>query len=989
MRSKLKFAKLKILSCIVLLCIGFPVQISAQQKTIQGIVTDSYEDPLPGVTVVVKGTTQGTVTNIDGSFSITNIPEEVILVFSFVGMKTQEIVIENQTHIIVRMEEESIGLDEVVAIGYGSQKRSNITGSIASVSKERLEMVPNTNIAQAIQGSMAGIIVSQSQAGAVSNESLMIRGRNSILASNDPLIVVDGVTYYGNIQDINVNDVESIDILKDASAAAIYGSRGSNGVILISTKEGTEGKPVFSYEGKLGFQHFINIPDYMSDGERFYKFKETRDPGKFTASEQAVYDAGKWVDWPALALRNGYSHQHNISISGGTKNMKYFVGASYLDIQGVTINDDYQRITSRINLDTKICDWLSFGTKTQLSFNDMSGVAPDLSQVYQYNPLTTAYDNNGDLLIYPWPEYPDRPNRLSPILYDDTDKSNQITTNNYAIIDFPFIQGLSFKLNTGYHRNTNDQKTYMKRDTSVGLESGGKAEISRSLSSNLVIENILSYNRTFAKHNFNVTGLYSYEENNFTDNKLTASRFPHDYVTYYSVAQAENILPSFHYNKDILISQMLRLNYDYGESKYLLTLTGRRDGYSGFGENNKWGIFPSVAVGWNLTREDFFPTQTIFDLLKLRFSYGKNGNQAVGAFESITRLREQNMVSGSNTQPGYVPDKLGDRELGWETTKSFNYGLDFRILNGRINGDFNYFHLNTYDLLLNRTISLVHGISSITQNIGKTKNKGLEISLESRNISSPNFSWITNANMTFLKNEIVSLYGHLDSEGNEIDDIANLWFIGQPILVNYDYKVIGVWQLNESEEAAKWDSQPGFVKLEDVNGDGSMTAEDDRQILGQQDPKMIWGLNNSFSFKNLTLSIFMHGVHGVTKYNAMKQDTGVGSETRGTTIVKNWWTPDNPTNEYYMNALRAHNMGGAGASYYENASFIRIKDVSLSYDFPRGILNTIGIEKLRIFTTVRNLATFTHWKDGDPELDQGRGDFPLHREFNFGINVGF
>ncbi|MDD4592546.1 MAG: TonB-dependent receptor [Parabacteroides sp.] len=981
--------RLLVLSCVLLFSAGFSNQVNAQQKTIEGMVTDTQKIPLPGVTVIVKGTTQGTITNTDGSFSLTNIPKNTTLIFSFIGMKTEEIIIGNQTSILVRMEEESISLEEVVAIGYGSQKRSNITGSIASVSKERLEIVPNLNVAQAIQGSMAGVIVNQAQAGAVSNESIMIRGRNSILASNDPLVVVDGVTYYGNIQDINVNDIESIDILKDASAAAIYGSRGSNGVILISTKEGVEGKPVFDYEGKFGFQNFINIPDYMSDGERFYIFKETRDPGKITASEQAVYNTGNWVDWPSLALRKGYSHQHNLSVSGGTSNTKYYIGGSFLDIQGVTINDDYERITNRINIDTKVTDWLSLGTRTQLSFNDMSGVSPNLGQVYQYNPLTTAYDDNGELMIYPWPEYPDRPNRLSPVLYDDTDKSSQVITNNYAIVTIPFIKGLSYRLNSGYHRDVIDKKTYMKRNTSVGLEAGGRSEIERTISSNLVIENILSYNRIFDQHNLFFTGLYSYEENNLSTNALTASRFTHDYITNYSIAQAENIIPSFLYNNDVLISQMLRLNYDYAESRYLLTLTGRRDGYSGFGENNKWGFFPSVAVGWNITQENFFPANSIFEQFKLRFSYGTNGNQAVGAFESITRLREQNMVSGNNTQPGYVPDKLGDRELGWETTKSLNFGLDFRMLNGKINGDINYFHSNTYDLLLNRTISLVHGISSITQNIGKTKNKGLEVSIESRNISSPDLNWITNVNFTFLRNEIVSLYGYLDSAGNEVDDVANSWFIGQPILVNYDYKVIGVWQLSEVEEAAKWGSQPGFVKLEDVNGDGFMTADEDRQIQGQRDPKMIWGLNNSLSFKNLTLSVFMHGVHGVTKFNAMKQDTGVGSETRGTTIVKNWWTPDNPTNEYYMNALHAHTMGGAGANYYEDASFIRLKDVSLSYNIPQSILNTAGLQKLRIFTTVRNLATFSSWKDGDPELDQGRGDFPLNREFVFGINLGF
>lgn len=961
-----------------------------QTVVLSGKVTDKRGIPLTGVTAVVKGTTLGTTTDANGNFSISVPPNSRILVFSFIGMVTQEVIIGNQTVFNITMEETLLEVEEVVVVGYGTQKKSDITGSIASISRDKLEILPNLNIAQTIQGAIPGVIVQQAQSGAGAGAVIMIRGRNSILASNDPLIVVDGISYYGSISDININDVQSIEVLKDASAAAIYGSRGANGVILITTKAGAVGKAKIEYEGKVGFQEFINVPDYMNDGPRFYQFKETREgPGKFTASELAVYQSGKWTNWPELALRNGFSHQHNISVSGGTENTQYFIGGSYLDVQGLAINDDYRRLTNRLNIDTRINSWLMVGTRTQISNDDRSGVAPSFSAIYQYNPLTTAYDDNGNLTIYSWPEYLDRPNPMSPVLYDDTDKSYQIISNNYAMADLPFIPGMSYRLNAGLRRNTIDMSTYRKRNTSVGLASGGSASIDRILGYNMAIENILSYKNVFGKHSVFLTGVYSYEENSMSSNALTASRFPNDFITYYAVAQAENILPNFSYEHDALISQMLRINYDFDESRYLLTLTGRRDGFSGFGSEKKWGIFPSAALGWNLVREGFFPLKDLFDQFKLRVSMGTNGNQAVGAYESITRMREENMVSGSTTLAGYVPSVLGDRELGWETSKSLNFGLDFRIQDGRVSGDINYFITNTYDLLLNRTISLVHGISSITQNIGETRNRGLEFSLESRNIVKPDFSWTSSANLSLFTNEIVALYGLLDAEGKEIDDVGNKWFIGKPIRVNYDYKFIGVWQLNEETEAAKWGSKPGYAKLHDVNEDGFITAEEDRQILGQQDPKLIWGLNNSISYKNFRLAVFVHGVHGVTKFNAMLQDASVGAETRGTTIAKNWWTPDNPTNEYYKNEVGAQLMGGGSANFYQNASFLRIKDVSLSYDFPASLLEKTGIGKLRLFATGKNLGTITSWKDGDPELDQGRGAIPLQREIVFGLNLGF
>jgi len=963
-----------------------PVNVQqVQKKEISGTVKDNKGLTLPGVSVVVKGTTIGIITDGDGKFRLTVPADAKILSFSFVGMKSQDVFITGITTINVAMEEETIGVDEVVVVGYGTQKKSDITGTVASLPKDRLEMTPNLNIAQAIQGSIPGVMIQTTSAGASPSETIMIRGRNSILASNTPLIVVDGIPYGGSLNDLNPSDVQSIEILKDASAAAIYGSRGSNGVILVTTKEGTVGKTTISYDGKYSVQNFSNLPDIMN-GQEFYDFKTTRDHSAMTQSELDVYNSGKWVNWLDLGLRQGNSQEHNLSVSGSTKSTKYYISGNWIDVRGIMVNDDFTRLTTRVNVETKINDWLTIGTRTQLSSVDKSGAAPDMVDLYYTNPLATAYDESGNLTVTPIPDDPLRINPLETQLYKDKDESYQVLSNNYAIVDFPFIKGLNYRINTGTSYSFSDKGTYKGRDTKTGLNARGAANTSRDISKTTTIENILSYKRDFGVHSIFATGLISYEGYKGSSNSMSASGFPHDFLSWYSSAQAELVIPGYTYSETALSSQMIRLNYAYA-SRYLLTLTGRRDGYSGFGANNKWGYFPSLALGWNIHNEKFFEGNDFFNELKLRLSYGLNGNQAVGAYETISRLSEENMVAGSTTLPGYKPSKLGSDNLGWETSRTFNFGIDFGILKRRVSGAINLYSTNTTDLLLNRSISEVHGITTITQNIGETKNEGLEFSIVSRNIVKNNFSWTTSGNISFDRNKIVSLYGNLNSEGIEIDDINNQWFIGQPIRVNYDFVFDGVWQLDEAAEAAKWGSVPGYIKIKDINNDGKLTSED-KQIIGQQDPSMIWGLTNTFKYRNFTLDIFMHGVQGVTSQNKLMSDLGVSAGVRKNTIKKNWWTPENPSNEFFMNDINAQRMAGIEAGIYESADFIRIKDISLSYDVPPSILKKLAINKLKLYFTGRNILTFTNWRGVDPELS-GTENIPLQKEYVFGLAFGF
>jgi len=962
----------------------------AQIRDITGTVTGSDGSPLPGVTVLIKGTTQGTVTDAEGNYSLSAVPENSLLSFSFIGMKSQDISVDGRSVINVVMEQETIGMEEVVVVGYGTQKKSDITGTVASLDQERLEKVPNLTIAQAIQGSIPGVMMNTNTAGATPNEVIMIRGRNSIEANNDPLIVVDGVPYGGDLADLNPSDVKSIEVLKDASAAAIYGSRGANGVILVTTNIGKTGKATISYDGYYGIQKFAKIPDIMT-GPEFYDFKNTREPGSMTVSEQAVYDAGEWVDWYDLALRNGYSTQHNISVSGGFDNTNYYISGGITDVQGLAKGDDFLRVSLRVNLDTKIANWLTIGTRTQLSYDDQSGLnviwdgGTGYDGVFWMNPLTTVYNEDGNLTINPWPEQTQIGNPLQRLLADNTDKAYQVVTNNYAIIDFPFLQGLQYRLNTGVRLRFTDTGTYWGRNTLRGLSDRGQSSTNRGLTESYTVENILSFTRDFGKHNVFFTGVYSFEDYKNSSNRLDASGFPNDFLAWYSAGQAEVLSPDYGYSASTLISQMLRLNYAY-DSRYLLTLTVRRDGYSGFGADTKWGVFPSAAIGWNIANEEFFNAGDLINILKLRASYGMNGNQAIGPYNTIARLSEENFVDGSTTMPGYVPSTLGLDNLGWESSKTFNVGFDYGLLNGRISGDLNYYITNTYDLLLDRTISWVHGVTEITQNIGETRNNGFEFSVVSRNIVKDNFTWTTSANFSANKNKIVSLYGELDEEGNEIDDVGNKWFIGEPIRVNYDFVWDGIWQLGEETEAAVYNKYPGGSKVVDFNDDDLIDPNDDRRIQGQRDPKFIWGMNNTLTFENFSFSFFMHGVHGITASNALESDNVFTGVYRNTT-KKNWWSPDNPTNEWIINDAKGGSNGGINAPKFYKKDFVRIKDITLSYDFA-DLLSSVGFSKLQVYATGRNLMTFTNWPGLDPELD-AQIAAPLQKEYVFGVNLSF
>lgn len=963
--------------------VGTNIVAKPFQQAVTGKVLDELGVPLLGATVAIKGGNKGAVTDIDGNYFITLNDVNAVLQFSYIGYITQEIEIGNKTIVNVKLLPDNDKLDEVLVVGYGTQKKSDVTGSVSSVSKERLDLVPNRNIAQVLQGAIPGVAVRQTAAGSVGEQTIIVRGRNSILASNEPLIVLDGVPYYGDLNDISVNDIASLEVLKDASASAIYGSRGSNGVILVTTKVGKKGKAKINYQGKYGVQEPINLPVFLT-GKEFYEFKSTRNADLLTDTEIQNFEAGLETDWIDLSLRTGYTQTHNVSVTGGSDNTKFYIGGDFLDVKGLSVTDQYKRISGRVNIDTKVTDWLDFGTRSQFTYDDRGGYNIDYEAVFEINPLlANPFDENGELNLFPWPEFPDE-NPLEAQNYIDEDYSNQIVSNNYLNIAFPFVEGLNYRLNTGIRRRWSERKTYAGSNTVVGIANSGYAYISSTEFQNNVIENILTYNKEFGKHNIFFTGVFSYEENEQYFEELTAVNFPNDEFSYFGISQASSLEAQNDYQRTALISQMLRLNYSFN-NKYLLTLTGRRDGFSGFGPDNKWGVFPSVALGWNISKESFLEDSDIINQLKLRLSLGVNGNQAVDPYSSITRLRDRNTLAGDLSLVGYVPSVIGNPDLGWESSTTFNLGFDFGLFKNRVFGDLNVYGTKTSDLLLNRTISSVHGINQVTQNIGETETRGLELSLSVVPYATEDFNWKISGNFAANKSKIVSLYGDLQGTGEEVNDLANAWFVGQPINVNFGQKMIGVWQLGEEEEAAIYDRVPGDAKIEDIDDNGILDDKD-RQIIGQQDPKFTWGLSNSFRYKDLGLEIFFIGSHGATRFNNLLRDN-TAAEIRRNVLKKDWWTPENPTNEYFRNNDEAKT-----ASIYEDASFIRLKDITLSYNFPEKVLSKIKLEKLQLFASGRNLFTITDWTAGDPELNlpsSQAGILPLQRELTLGLTLGF
>jgi len=994
----------KMLLGILLFCFVMAISPAyAQNTTVKGVVRDAM-GPTAGATVVQKGTNNGTITDLDGNFTI-NVPSNAVLVISFVGLDTQEIPVAGKKFIEVTLSGNE-ELEEVVVVGYGTQKKSDITGSVASVDKARLSKLPVTNVLQAVQGATAGVTISQGSSIPGDAPSALVRGRNSINAGTGPYIVVDGVPISksgGSLNDINPGDIESMEILKDASATAIYGTNGANGVILITTKHGKEGKPSISYNGYVGIEDFANKMDFCNGAQITQRYKDyvAQNAGETmyndyvkNQGEAAAQAAGQETDWIYdMVSRTGIIQDHNVTINGGAEKVKYFISGDYLTQKGVLKGFNYKRYSLRLNIDADVTDYLKIGTNTYIVSHNRDGGRVNFLMAEAMSPYGQVYNEDGSYCIYPMASENLFFNPMRDVNQDHERRQWNINLNGYADLDFGHIwaplKGLHYKFNFGYSYVPKRESYYNGAEQN---NLNGYGEIFNAETQNYTAENILSWARDFGKHHIDLTALYASSRRKYHDNTAAASKFINDELLWHNLGGGGTQVAKSKTELYTTVSQMGRINYSY-DSRYLFTATVRRDGSSVFGDNIKYGTFPSVALGWNIANEAFMEgTNDWLNNLKLRLSYGKAGNEAINVYETLSKMTNAALaLDGASYTALYPNSRMGNSGLSWESTQSFNVGVDFGFLNNRINGNIDFYTSKTTDLLLQRNLPKISGYSNVYMNMGETANKGLEITINSKNISTKDFTWSTSLVWSWNKNEIKDLYG----DGK--DDLGNRWFIGHPISVIYDYEMEGIWQKDEIERGDHLNHDPqaqaGDVKIRDIDGDGKITPEGDKTIQGQTSPKWIGGLTNTFSYKNITLSIFIQTVQGLKRNNSLLAMASDEMGRRNSTLEVGYWSESNPTNEF-RSLSKTSNRWGYG--FPRDASFTRVKDITLSYQFPAKITKALNINALTIYASGRNLFTFTDWIGWDPESDitqRGWGgyenNYPMTKSMVFGLNVTF
>ena len=980
------------------------VQNVQQAGVVKGQVTDKNGDGVIGATVKVKDAQAGTVTDYNGNFSL-NVQKAGTLVVSYIGYLTKEIAFTPGQTLNITIEEDATALDEVVVVGYGVQKKSDVTGSVTSINKDRLSKLPVTNVLQAVQGAAAGVTISQGSSIPGDAPSALVRGRNSINAGTGPYIVVDGIPISksgGSLNDINPGDIESMEILKDASATAIYGTNGANGVILITTKHGKEGKPSVSYNGYVGFETFAHKMDFC-DGQQItqrYKDYVAQNPGETmyndfvkNQNEADAQAAGRETDWLYdMVSQTGIIHDHNVTVNGGAEKIKYFISGDYMSQKGVLKGFNYKRYSMRMNIDADVTDYLRIGTNSYIVSHNRDGGRVNFMMAEAMSPYGKVYEDDGSYCIYPMYTESLFFNPMRDINQDHERRQWNINLNAYAELNFGNIwkplTGLTYKFNFGYSFVPKRENYYNGAEQN---DPNGYGYIFNAETQSRTVENILTYAKDIQKHHFDITLLYASSRKKYHDNTATGAKFINDELLWHNLGGGGTQTAKSYTDLYKTVSQMGRLNYSY-DSRYLFTFTVRRDGSSVFGADNKYGTFPSVALGWNIANEKFMEKADWLNNLKLRLSYGKAGNEAIGVYETLAKMSNAALtMDGQSATALYPSSRMGNSGLGWETTKTFNIGIDFGFLNNRINGNIDFYTSTTTDLLLQRNLPKVSGYSNVYMNMGKTANKGLEITINSKNIVTKDFTWGTNLVWSWNKNEIKDLYG------DEKSDIGNRWFIGEPISVIYDYEMVGIWQKDEIDRGdhLKWDpqAQPGDVKLRDVNGDGKIDPNDDKTIQGQTTPKWIGGLTNTFTYKNLSLSIFIQTVQGLKRNNSLLGTASDEMGRRNSTTEVGYWTESNPSNEFRSLSKTSNRWG---YQFPCDASFTRIKDVTLSYQFPAQITNALRISALTVYASARNLATFTSWKGWDPEADiTQRGwkdyenNYPMTKSYVFGLNVTF
>lgn len=957
----------------------------AQTLTVTGTVKDNKGEPLPGVNIVLEGTTQGTVTDIDGKYTI-EAPSNGSLIYNFIGFTPVTVAINGRRVVDVNLQPSDISLEEIVVVGYGTQRREAVTGSVASVRGEIMREVPAANITQALQGRISGVDFSQTSSKPGAEMQIRIRGTRSLNASNDPLIVLDGIPFPGSIGDINPNDIRSIDILKDASATAIYGSRGANGVILITTNKGQKGQEAkFSYNSYVGVKTlFAEYP--MMNGPEFVKLRAAA--GLYTNSVDESNDVN--TNWQDLLYSNAMVTNHDVSVSGGTVTNSYNFGVGYYKDESLLPGQDYERFTLRGSLDQEIGKFVKVGFTTNNNYAINNGNNLGLYSTLSATPIANPYNADGSLkrtvkmpLDENWVYTKKTIEDLGDKWIDQT-KAFSSYNNIYGEIKAPGVEGLKYRINVGLNFRQSNGGSYTGEGVfNINETTPSTASISNAHTTNWVIENLLTYDRVFAdKHQINVVGLFSTEETNYNRSQISARDIPSDHFQFYNLGQAAGEITinpgNQHYSVSALQSWMGRVMYSY-DNRYMIMATVRSDGSSRLAKGYKWHTYPAVSAGWNIHNESFMQDLSVINTLKLRVGYGQTSNQAVDPYKTLGLLSTRPYNFGDEFTVGYYVSELPNTKLGWEYSETWNYGLDFAVLNNRLSGTIEYYVQNTKDILLRVGLPSTSGVGSYMANIGKSQNKGLEISLNGVILENRNgWTWEAGLNFYANRNELKAL------ASGQLRDEGNWWFVGYPIDVIYDYEKVGLWQdgdpyLNILEPGGN----VGMIKVKytgEFNEDGSpkrAIGPADRQIINLE-PNFMGGFNTRVAYKNVDLSVVGTFKNGGTLISTLYSSNGYLNLLSGrrNNVKVDYWTPDNTNAKYPKpgGVMSNDNPKYGSTLGYFDASYLKVKTITLGYNFNKSaIMDNLGIERLRIYGTVQNpFVMFSpyHKESGmDPETN--------------------
>ncbi len=997
---------------------------SQQQKKVTGKVTDANGEPIPGVAITVKGTTNGTITSVDGTYEITKVDESALLVYSFVGLKPQEISAQGKSVINVVLEEEKTDLDEVIVIGYGTAKRQDYSGSVSSVKMEgsAISQLPNLNALESLKGNVAGLNIGATNS-AGGQPSMEIRGQNSINGDNNPLIVLDGIIYLGSLSDINPNDIASYDILKDAVSAAAYGSRSANGVIAITTKKGSNGKPVITFNTSAGVQSWQNQP-VMMKGEEWIKVVNARNKyaegstNWMKTGELANLAAGSETVWLDEVTQTGIIQDYQIAVSGAAPAVNYYVSASYNNNKGIVVGDDFNRISLLGKVNTTITSWLKVGLDASYSRRDYSGFAANVGEAQTMSPYGVMFrDDKGNLEKYPYTQ-----SSINPLwgiddeTRDNRDVRNNFRLNAYAIVDVPWIEGLNYKINLQSNLDQNqsgsftNENYYIKEGeglaryepaTVVGLLSSANGNIDNNKTYSYVFDNILNYKQTFGKHSVEATAVATRDYRRYEQVNSTGSDFAANGNTtlgMWGLHKATVQKVNLNIDERANIGYLGRFSYSF-EDKYFFTGSYRRDGASVFGVNKKWGNFAAAGVAWKITNEEFLKSFKPLNSLKLKLSWGQNGNQGSGPYATLSTIA--NGTSGdiryeySNAQGkinyGLYQNALGNSDLGWETTETINTGFESAWLNNRIFADLDVYFSKTTDQIFTRNIPVMTGFKTIRTSMGQVNNAGAELTIRTVNVKTKDLTWNTSVTYWINRNKLVKLYGEdKNNDGIEDDDVASSLFIGKSLSAIYGYEQDGIVQAEDTEYKTLTGAADGAPKYKDLDGVDGITSAD-RKILGYGKENFRLNMSNNVTYKNFELYAMITGVFGGNGY-FMKSNTaaymtsGTGRFNDNMTS-KPYWTPENKSNVYPS----AYFAGDGRYLALQSRGFVRVQDVSLSYTFNQPFVKNAQIKSLKVFLSAKNLATITDWFGGDPEVGTPvrENTFPVPSTYSIGANISF